>query len=56
MPVYDYICDECEYQQEYTQSYNSLDQEIYHCNMAMRRIISAVPTLFKAKGFYSTDK
>lgn len=61
MPIYEFQCsnDECE-------SNLRIEKELrFHepheitcpiCDEEMRKIYSANPVIFKAKGFYSTDK
>ncbi len=56
MPVYQYICTECERKFELKQSFN--DESIVECpkcKSKARRVFSVAPIIFKGSGFYCTD-
>ena len=56
MPRYEYQCRSCFHQFELTQSFSS--EPVATCPMCMngaRRVIHAVPVVFKGSGFYVND-
>ena len=62
MPIYEYICPTCGYEDESLQSLDSpaikcrQESKGYFCNTEMKRKISNIaPPVFKGSGFYATD-
>ena len=53
MPIYEYKCDECGGQQELNKAHDDNTLPIC-CTKIMTRLWSAIPTIFKTGGFYST--
>jgi putative FmdB family regulatory protein len=57
MPIYQYICTNCDTEFELKQGFN--DESIVkcpQCNKDARRVFSPAPIIFKGSGFYTTDK
>ena len=56
MPRYDYECQTCHHEFEIKQSYSSEPvAECPECGKSSRRVIRAVPIVFKGSGFYVND-
>ena len=56
MPRYDYQCQACGYEFELRQSFSSEPvADCLQCGMTSRRLIRAVPVVFKGSGFYVND-
>ena len=62
MPIYEYICPTCGYEEETLQKIDepnincSNESKGYFCNTEMKRKISNIaPPVFKGSGFYATD-
>ncbi len=61
MPIYEYICPTCGYEDEALQSINApaincrKESKGYFCNTVMKRKISKPAIIFKGSGFYETD-
>ncbi len=56
MPRYDYECETCGHEFELRQSFSSEPvAECTECGGASRRLIRAVPVVFKGSGFYVND-
>ena len=56
MPIYQYLCPECNLRFELKQSFS--DESIVtcpRCQNGTRRLFSPVPIIFKGSGFYVTD-
>ncbi len=57
MPIYQYVCDACDYMFERVQSFN--DEPVSTCpncdSGSVRRVISSVGVIFKGSGWYITD-
>mgnify|MGYP000256373020 CR=1 FL=1 len=56
MPIYEYECENCSLRFEVKRSFSE-DGGGYcpQCGSKARRLISAVPIIFKGSGFYVTD-
>ena len=56
MPIYDYECNDCGCHFEKKQSFHDEPVAICpECEGKARRVLHAVPIIFKGSGFYSTD-
>ena len=56
MPRYDYQCETCGHEFELRQSFSSEPvAECTECGGTSRRLIRAVPVVFKGSGFYVND-
>jgi putative FmdB family regulatory protein len=56
LPRYDYQCETCGHEFELRQSFSSEPvAECTECGMTSRRLIRAVPVVFKGSGFYVND-
>ena len=62
MPIYEYICPTCGYEDEALQPVDapnikcSMESKGYFCNTEMSKKISNIaPPVFKGSGFYATD-
>ena len=56
MPRYDYQCQTCGHEFELRQSFSSEPvADCTECGMTSRRLIRAVPVVFKGSGFYVND-
>ena len=56
MPVYDYSCGTCNFQFERKQRFHEEPVAMCpKCQEKARRVINAVPIIFKGSGFYVTD-
>ena len=61
MPIYEYICPTCGYEEETLQKIDdpnircSQESKGYFCNTEMKRKISKPAIIFKGSGFYETD-
>ena len=56
MPAYDYECDLCQFNFEVRQGFD--DEPVAtcpRCSGKSRRVLRAVPVIFKGSGFYVTD-
>lgn len=56
MPAYDYECDLCKFEFELRQGFD--DEPVAtcpRCSGKSRRVLRAVPVIFKGSGFYVTD-
>ena len=58
MPKYDYRCSGCQYvyEVEHEMEENVLVVLCNECGSRCKKVISAVPVVYKASGFYVTDK
>ena len=57
MPVYDYICKNCDKLYTLTLPINgNHKQQCPECGKKMNKKFTAVPASFKGEGFYTTDK
>jgi putative FmdB family regulatory protein len=57
MPVYQYICTNCDMEFELKQGFN--DESIVkcpRCKKDARRVFAPAPIIFKGSGFYTTDR
>ena len=54
MPTYDFKCPKCQITVEITASVEEQCAPTCDCGLTMEKQFSAVPTIFKTKGFYST--
>ena len=56
MPIYEYRCKDCSTQFETRGSFKDKpESDCPKCRGRARRILSAVPVIFKGSGFYITD-
>ena len=61
MPIYEYICPTCGYEEEVLQSVDASplkcrkESKSYFCNTEMIKKISKTSVIFKGSGFYETD-
>ncbi len=56
MPFYEYRCNDCSTQFELRGSFSDKPESTCpKCKGRSRRILSAVPVIFKGSGFYITD-
>ena len=56
VPIYEYKCDDCSTQFELRCGFNDESElSCPECKGKMRRVLSAVPIIFKGPGFYVTD-
>jgi putative FmdB family regulatory protein len=57
MPIYEFECDGCDANVRFDKEFK-IDEphelECPVCQNSMRKVYQATPTIFKAKGFYST--
>ena len=56
MPIYEYECSDCEFHFERKQNFHEEPVAVCpQCQGKARRVICAVPIIFKGSGFYITD-
>ena len=57
MPIYQYICTDCDTEFELKQDFKD-DSTVKcpRCNKDARRVFVPAPIIFKGSGFYTTDK
>ena len=62
MPIYEYVCPTCGYEEEVLQSLEapnikcSNESKGYFCNTEMKKKMSNIaPPVFRGSGFYATD-
>ena len=61
MPIYEYVCPTCGYQEEVLQPIDALplkchkESKGYFCNTEMKKKFSKTSVIFKGSGFYETD-
>ena len=56
MPIYEYECGSCHFLFERRQNFHDEPVAVCpKCRGKARRVIHSVPTIFKGKGFYTTD-
>ena len=56
MPIYEYECGDCDFHFERRQNFHEEPVAICpECQGKARRVIHAVPIIFKGSGFYITD-
>ena len=56
MPIYEYICEECERAEEHLiMSEKDLPVECGLCGKKMKKIMSTFGFILKGSGFYATD-
>ena len=56
MPIYQYLCSDCNFSFELRQSFEDKSTtSCPRCKNTARRLFSPVPIIFKGTGFYTTD-
>jgi len=56
MPIYEYICEDCDAEFEQRRSFTEANQASCPlCNGRTRRVFRPAPVIFKGSGFYVTD-
>lgn len=56
MPIYEYKCNDCSTRFELRRSFDDESESpCPKCKGKTRRVLSAVPIIFKGSGFYITD-
>lgn len=56
MPIYEYVCEDCDTKFEQRRSFNETGQaSCPQCSGRTRRVFRAAPVIFKGPGFYVTD-
>lgn len=56
MPIYEYVCDDCNYGFERIQAFSDDPIAVCpQCGGSVRRVISSVGIIFKGSGWYITD-
>ncbi len=56
MPIYEYVCEDCDTEFEQRRSYSEAGQaSCPQCRGRTRRVFRPAPVIFKGSGFYVTD-